>query len=60
MGARVRCLLGCLCRCRTPRSPYGGAAAVRRRAPSTKPRRDEPCWCGSGQKYKRCHLRPNA
>lgn len=18
--------------------------------------RNEPCWCGSGQKYKRCHL----
>lgn len=19
--------------------------------------RNDPCWCGSGQKYKRCHLR---
>ena len=19
--------------------------------------RNEPCWCGSGKKYKRCHLR---
>ncbi|WP_429187944.1 SEC-C metal-binding domain-containing protein [Aeromonas veronii] len=18
--------------------------------------RNEPCWCGSGQKYKKCHL----
>ena len=18
--------------------------------------RNEPCWCGSGRKYKRCHL----
>lgn len=18
--------------------------------------RNEPCWCGSGEKYKRCHL----
>jgi hypothetical protein len=18
--------------------------------------RNDPCWCGSGQKYKRCHL----
>ena len=18
--------------------------------------RNEPCWCGSGKKYKRCHL----
>jgi methionyl aminopeptidase len=23
------------------------------KAPSTKP--NDPCWCGSGQKYKRCH-----
>ena len=22
-----------------------------------RPGRNEPCWCGSGQKYKRCHLR---
>jgi hypothetical protein len=21
-----------------------------------RPGRNEPCWCGSGQKYKRCHL----
>jgi TIR domain-containing protein/SEC-C motif-containing protein len=21
-----------------------------------KPGRNEPCWCGSGKKYKRCHL----
>lgn len=21
-----------------------------------QPGRNEPCWCGSGQKYKRCHL----
>ena len=20
-----------------------------------KPGRNQPCWCGSGQKYKRCH-----
>ena len=25
-------------------------------APGTVPGRNEPCWCGSGQKYKRCHL----
>ncbi|MGB1700901.1 MAG: SEC-C metal-binding domain-containing protein [Nannocystaceae bacterium] len=25
-----------------------------------RPRRNEPCWCGSGQKYKRCHLRADA
>ena len=21
------------------------------------PRRNDPCWCGSGKKYKQCHLR---
>ncbi|MBZ4421361.1 SEC-C domain-containing protein [Myxococcus sp. RHST-1-4] len=21
-----------------------------------RPGRNEPCWCGSGQKYKKCHL----
>ena len=21
-----------------------------------RPGRNEPCWCGSGTKYKRCHL----
>ena len=24
---------------------------------SHKPGRNEPCWCGSGKKYKNCHLR---
>ena len=24
-------------------------------APSTLPKANEPCWCGSGRKYKRCH-----
>jgi hypothetical protein len=22
-----------------------------------RPRRNDPCWCGSGKKYKECHLR---
>lgn len=22
-----------------------------------KPNRNEPCWCGSGKKYKKCHLK---
>ncbi len=22
-----------------------------------RPGRNEPCWCGSGNKYKKCHLR---
>jgi uncharacterized protein YecA (UPF0149 family) len=25
-------------------------------APEVKPGRNEPCWCGSGKKYKKCHL----
>jgi len=23
---------------------------------AVKPGRNEPCWCGSGTKYKKCHL----
>lgn len=23
----------------------------------TIPGRNEPCWCGSGKKYKQCHIR---
>ncbi len=26
------------------------------KAPVIKPERNEPCWCGSGKKYKKCHL----
>ena len=25
--------------------------------PARPPGRNEPCWCGSGKKYKKCHLR---
>jgi uncharacterized protein YecA (UPF0149 family) len=25
-------------------------------APAVMPGRNEPCWCGSGKKYKKCHL----
>ena len=25
-------------------------------APAEKPGRNEACWCGSGKKYKKCHL----
>lgn len=24
--------------------------------PAILPRRNDPCWCGSGLKYKKCHL----
>ena len=26
------------------------------RVPEKRPGRNEPCWCGSGKKYKKCHL----
>lgn len=25
-------------------------------APTVKPERNGQCWCGSGKKYKKCHL----
>ena len=28
--------------------------------PARKPGRNDPCWCGSGKKYKRCHLEADA
>jgi SEC-C motif-containing protein len=24
--------------------------------PTVKPGRNDECWCGSGRKYKKCHL----
>ncbi len=29
-------------------------------APAARPGRNDPCWCGSGQKYKKCHLDADA
>lgn len=26
-----------------------------KQAPAARPGRNEPCWCGSGKKYKKCH-----
>jgi len=26
------------------------------KAPAVKPERNASCWCGSGKKYKKCHL----
>jgi len=34
-------------------TPAGGAGAP----PARKPGRNDPCWCGSGKKYKHCHMR---
>jgi methionyl aminopeptidase len=31
--------------------------AARANAPAALPQANEPCWCGSGRKYKRCHKR---
>jgi len=25
-----------------------------------RPGRNDPCWCGSGKKYKKCHLSEDA
>ncbi len=30
------------------------------RTPPPRPGRNDPCWCGSGRKYKRCHLAEDA
>lgn len=27
---------------------------------ASRPGRNQPCWCGSGKKYKRCHLEADA
>lgn len=35
-----------------PKKPAGPPPITR----EAKPGRNEPCWCGSGQKYKKCHL----
>ncbi len=37
-----------------PQAEASNAPAPFRHAP--RPGRNEPCWCGSGQKYKKCHL----
>jgi preprotein translocase subunit SecA len=37
----------------TSGSPASGTQP--KRAPGRKPGRNEPCWCGSGKKYKACH-----
>jgi preprotein translocase subunit SecA len=29
-------------------------------APRELPGRNDPCWCGSGKKYKHCHMRQDA
>ena len=39
-------------------APGAGAAGPSERpGPNGKIGRNDPCWCGSGRKYKRCHGR---
>jgi len=38
-------------------APVGAAAAAGGEAAAAKLGRNDPCWCGSGKKYKRCHGR---
>jgi hypothetical protein len=37
-------------------TPRSSAAGPRGKVPG----RNEPCWCGSGKKYKQCHLRKDS
>ena len=32
------------------------AGSFREEQPPAPVGRNEPCWCGSGKKYKQCHL----
>ena len=45
---------------RTARQAPGDAASPGQTRPGLTPSgakigRNDPCWCGSGQKYKKCH-----
>ncbi|HVS84756.1 MAG TPA: SEC-C metal-binding domain-containing protein, partial [Gaiellaceae bacterium] len=33
----------------------GGSTQTAQRAPTDKIGRNDPCWCGSGKKFKKCH-----
>jgi len=33
----------------------GGGGAVQQRVVEQKLGRNDPCWCGSGKKFKKCH-----
>lgn len=32
------------------------AGAEGEEPPEILPKRNDPCWCGSGEKYKKCHM----
>ena len=40
-----------------PRAHNGGGTATATAPASTKVGRNDPCWCGSGKKFKKCHGR---
>ena len=40
-----------------PASTAAAAAATAARPALPKIGRNDPCWCGSGKKYKQCHMR---
>jgi tetratricopeptide (TPR) repeat protein len=40
-----------------PQMPTLPPASAQSAPPLITPGRNDPCWCGSGRKYKRCHLR---
>jgi preprotein translocase subunit SecA len=37
-------------------APRSGAVSVERPAPDKLPKPNQRCWCGSGRKYKNCHM----
>ena len=39
----------------TTRTSSGNGRPASSSAPSKLPGRNEPCWCGSGKKFKKCH-----
>ena len=39
-----------------PDDPLRRLLELHRASPRTDVGRNEPCWCGSGRKYKKCHL----
>lgn len=39
--------------------PSQAHSQVIRRPPNKLPRPADPCWCGSGEKYKKCHKDPD-
>jgi uncharacterized protein YecA (UPF0149 family) len=43
-----------------PDPPRRAQAVGASSPPAQRPGRNDPCWCGSGRKYKHCHLQADA